>query len=166
MKNQSTVTVTLLKEDDWQRLRDLRLRSLKENPDAFGGVFEIEELKTQAEWRSKFENLVFLASSIGGADVGLMSVEVLDGDHGATCWVGGCWTDPKFRGQGALRALFDFLDVHSKEYGWQRQGLGVWADNFPAIAAYEALGFAAIGERQPSDRQPGRFYLHMVRDSK
>ena len=77
------VVVTQLPIEQWQRLRDLRLRSLKENPEAFGGVFEIEEVKTETEWRSKFEKLVYLAASIDGNDVGLMSIEVLDGDHGA-----------------------------------------------------------------------------------
>ena len=159
------VVVTQLPIEQWQRLRDLRLRSLKENPEAFGGVFEIEEVKTETEWLSKFEKLVYLAASIDGNDVGLMSIEVLDGDHGATCWVGGCWTDSRFRGQGVLRALFGFVDLHANDNGWQRQGLGVWADNFTAIAAYEALGFAATGEQKASDRQPGRFYIHMVRDA-
>lgn len=157
--------VDLLTRDQWQRLRDIRLRSLKESPDAFGGKFEIESTFTEDGWLDKIDKLDFLIASVNEVDIGLMSVEVLIGDHGATCWVGGCWSDPDYRGQGALRALFNFVDNHAIEQGWQRQGLGVWIDNYSAIAAYKAIGFIDAGHKQPSERQPGRFYIHMVRDS-
>ena len=156
--------VDLLKQDEWPRLRDLRLASLKENPEAFGGQFESERIFSEIQWREKFVNLEFIVASVDRVDVGIMSVEVLEGDYGATCWIGGCWTNPEYRGQGALRALFRFVDDHGVDKGWQRQGLGVWTDNERAIAAYTAIGFIAAGEKQASERQPGRFYMHMVRD--
>ena len=161
----SNLKVELVGPDQWQRLRSIRLRSLKESPDAFGGTIEIEEQMTQQQWEEKFETLDYLIVPTDQIDIALMSVEVLEGDHGATCWIGGCWSDPKYRGQGALRALFHFLDDHAHVKGWTRQGLGVWADNKDAIAAYKAIGFSEVGEKQPSQRQPGRFYIHMVRDS-
>ena len=70
------------------------------------------------------------------------------------------------RGQGTFRALFNFVDQLCESKGWERAGLGVWADNFAAIAAYRALGFTEAGEKKPSERHPGRFYIHMVRESK
>jgi RimJ/RimL family protein N-acetyltransferase len=157
--------VELLKPNQWQRLREIRLNSLKDSPDAFGGSFETESTMVQEEWESKFSTLDFVVVSNQESDIAIMSVEVLNGDHGATCWIGGCWSDPRYRGQGALRALFSFLDEHAVLKNWQRQGLGVWADNDSAIAAYKAIGFSTAGERQASQRQPGRFYIHMVRDS-
>ncbi|MEI7697083.1 MAG: GNAT family N-acetyltransferase [Actinomycetes bacterium] len=161
----SRVKVEILAADEWPRLKDLRLRSLRESPEAFGGTFEVESAFTESDWRSKFSKLDYLAASIDEIDIAIMSVEVLDGDHGATCWIGGCWSDPKYRGQGALRALFEYLDSCAVEKGWQRQGLGVWADNDGAISAYRAIGFENPGFSQESERQPGRFYIHMVRDS-
>ena len=161
----SNLKVELVGPDQWQRLRSIRLRSLKESPDAFGGTFALEEQMTQQQWEEKFETLDYLIVSTDQIDIAFMAVEVLKGDHGATCWIGGCWSDPEYRGQGALRALFNFLDEHAHVKGWTRQGLGVWTDNKVAIAAYKAIGFSEAGERQPSQRQPGRFYIHMVRDS-
>ena len=157
--------VELFTSEQWQRLRDIRLRSLMESPDAFGGKFDIESGLNENDWRDKFTTLDFLVASVSKVDIGLMSVEVLIGDYGATCWVGGCWSDPEYRGQGILRAIFDYVDIHAIEKGWQRQGLGVWTDNYSAIAAYTAIGFNHAGQKRPSDRQPGRFYIHMVRDS-
>jgi RimJ/RimL family protein N-acetyltransferase len=161
----SNIKVELLTTNQWQRLRDIRLRSLNESPDAFGGQLEVESKFLESQWRDKISSLDYLIAFIDGTDMALMSVETFAGDHDATCWIGGCWSDPLFRGQGALRALFDYVDLHAKERGWQRQGLGVWADNEDAIAAYRAIGFENAGENQPSERQPGRFYIHMVRDS-
>ncbi|CAB5013832.1 unannotated protein [freshwater metagenome] len=161
----SQIQVALLTSDEWSRLRDLRLRSLLDSPDAFGGTLETEKSFSEEDWRSKFITLDYLVASLDSQDIAIMSVEVLHGDHGATCWIGGCWSDPLFRGQGAFRALFAYVDKHCLSKGWQRQGLGVWTDNYAAIAAYKALGFVEAGEKKASERQPGRFYMHMVRDS-
>lgn len=161
----SKLRVELLEPNQWQRLREIRLNSLKDSPDAFGGTFKAEAQMTQGEWEAKFSNLDFLIASKGQKDIATMSVEVLAGDHGATCWIGGCWSDPLYRGQGALRALFNFLDENADLKNWVRQGLGVWADNAGAIAAYKSIGFIEAGQKQPSQRQLGRFYIHMVRDS-
>jgi RimJ/RimL family protein N-acetyltransferase len=158
------VIVEIIHPDDWFRLRAIRLKSLQVNPEAFGGTHEIESAETESEWRKKFEKLDFLIASIDGRDAALMSVEELDGDFGATCWIGGCWSDPAYRGKGLLRAMMNFVD--QQDSGWQVQGLGVWIDNYSAIAAYEKLGFVKMGEDTPSTRQPGKFHQRMIRRSK
>jgi GNAT superfamily N-acetyltransferase len=155
--------VEIIHSNEWQRLRAIRLKSLTVNPEAFGGTYEIESAETESEWRKKFEKLDFLIASIDGRDAALMSVEELDGDFGATCWIGGCWSDPEFRGVGLLREMFNFLDAQDRD--WKIQGLGVWIDNYSAIAAYEKLGFVKMGEDTPSTRQPGKFYQRMIRKS-
>lgn len=159
------VDVELLTPDDWQRLREIRLRALKESPLAFGGKLEEEKLKSETAWRERYEIEDYLVASISGEDVGMLYIEVLEGDHGATCWIGGCWSDPQYRGKGIMRALFDFIDVNAIKKGWQRQGLGVYVDNEIATKTYEALGFSFIGEQFPSVDRPGRFFTHMVRNS-
>ena len=163
-----------LEPDDWQVLRSLRIDSLSESPDAFGGNLETEELLSESEWRKKFENFTHLVASIAGTgqnqnerdDVGVLSVELLEGDFGATCWVGSCWVKPEARGKGVMRALISYLDDHADERGWKVQGLGVFADNFDAIATYQRLGFVAMGDLQPSTRRPGRYFQRMIRNPK
>ena len=157
------VIVEIVDADQWARVRDIRLRSLKENPEAFGGTFEKESAEDEAAWREKFIKNEFLVASVDGADAAIMYIEVLEGDFGATCWIGGCWSDPAFRGKGLFSAMMRFVD--SQERGWEVQGLGVWTDNHSAIAAYEKLGFVRMGEDTPSTRQPGKFYQRMIRKS-
>ena len=149
--------------DEWERLRDIRLRSLKENPEAFGARLEIVSAFTESQWRDEFSKLTHLVATTNQVDISTMTIEILEGDFGATCWIGSCWSDPIFRGKGALRAMFEYLDQHADTRGWSKQGLGVWIDNDSAITAYEKLGFVAMGEPQESTRKPGKFYQRMIR---
>ena len=159
----SQVVVELLEANEWQRLRSIRLEALTESEHAFGGTLEAESVEDENSWRNKFEKLDFLIASVDGVDAALLSVEVLDGDFGATCWIGGCWSDPRFRGKGLMRAMFNFIDQQDKD--WKIQGLGVLTDNYNAIAAYEKLGFVKMGEDTESTRKPGLFYQRMIRKS-
>ena len=159
------IRVELLSADHWARARDLRLTSLRDSAHAFGGNLETESAHSETEWRAKFETLNYLVASVDGVDSAIMTVENLKGDFGATAWVGGCWSSPEYRGVGLLRAMFKFVDQHAQEMGWQRQGLGVWEDNYSAIAAYEKLGFVAMGEPQLSTRVANKFYIRMIRDA-
>jgi RimJ/RimL family protein N-acetyltransferase len=153
-----------LNESQWERLRAIRLASLKDTPDAFGGSYEREVAFTEREWRERFTpNFSYLAASVNGKDIATMFLEKMQGDFGATCWVGGCWSNPEYRGIGAVRAMFDYVDSVAEEKGWQIQGLGVFIVNESAIAAYERLGFKAMGEVQESTRRPGNFYQRMIR---
>jgi GNAT superfamily N-acetyltransferase len=161
MKNE--VVVQLIAPNEWQRLRSIRLQALTESEHAFGGTLEAESIETETAWRAKFEKNDFLIASVDGVDGAMMYVETLNGDFGATCWVGGCWSDPQFRGKGLMRAMFTFVDEQEKD--WKIQGLGVWTDNYNAIAAYEKLGFVKMGDDTASTRKPGMFYQRMIRKS-
>jgi GNAT superfamily N-acetyltransferase len=157
------VVVEIIDPNEWQRLRSIRLQALTDSGHAFGGTLEGESVESESEWRSKFVKNDFLIASVDGVDVAMMFIEVLDGDFGATCWIGGCWSNPKFRGKGVLSSMFRFIDQQDKD--WKVQGLGVWTDNYNAITAYEKLGFVKMGEDTASTRQPGKFYQRMIRKS-
>ena len=158
-----TITCVELDADEWVRLRDIRLSALLDSPHAFGGTYEKESLLDEQQWRLDFAKQTHIIASVDGVDAAMMYVENLEGDFGATCWIGGCWSDPDFRGMGLMRAMFEFLDNQGKERNWSVQGLGVWTDNNAAIAAYEKLGFVEMGGPQASTRQPGKFYQRMIR---
>jgi len=157
------VKVSLITQNEWKRLKEIRLRALIENPEAFGDNLADAMKLSESDWLKYYEKNDYLVASINGKDIGMLYIEVLNGDHGATCWIGGCWTDPNFRGIGVMRALFNYIDLNGEVNGWQRQGLGVWIDNLPAIAAYKSLGFTFAGEKMPGSRE-GKFFQHMIRD--
>ena len=157
------IEVSLLIPDEWERLKQIRIRALTANPEAFGAKLTKVMSQPKDDWLKLYEKEDYLFASNGGIDVGMLYIEVLKGDHGATCWIGGCWTDPDFRGIGVMRSLFNYIDDHASEKGWQRQGLGVWADNLVAINSYKSLGFAFAGEKILGDTS-GKYFQHMVRD--
>jgi GNAT superfamily N-acetyltransferase len=157
------ITCVELHADEWARLSNIRLKALIDTPHAFGGTYENERLFNEDKWRLEFAKQAFVIASVDGIDAGMMYVENLVGDFGATCWIGGCWSDPDFRGVGLMRAMFEFLDKQAASRDWLIQGLGVWTDNDLAISAYEKLGFVEMGGPQPSTRQPGKFYQRMIR---
>jgi RimJ/RimL family protein N-acetyltransferase len=159
------ITALELHEDQWFRYRDIRLAALESDGHAFGGNLDSERLFSEDDWRSKARQYVAIVVNLDDADIAMMTVENLDGDFGATCWVGSCWVSPKYRKMGALRALFDYLDSMALERNWITQGLGVWVDNEIAITAYEKLGFEKKGEKQESSRKPGIYYQRMIRET-
>ena len=159
------VLVQELDENQWTRYRDIRLAALESDGHAFGGNLDSERLFTESEWRSKARQYIALVAVVGAEDIGMMTVENLKGDFGATSWVGSCWVNPEYRQHGALRALFEYLDLHAAQRDWSVQGLGVWVDNEIAITAYEKLGFEKMGEKQESTRKPGMYYQRMLRKS-
>ena len=161
-----SVVVTELLPADWQRLRSLRLQSLADSPHAYGASHEVEAELSQDAWLERMGKSKYFAASIDGTDCAIMSVEELDGDFGANIWLGGCWVNPDVRGTGVMKAMVHFIDSVALDRGWQCQGLGVWHDNYPAIAAYERLGFECKGELQESTRKPGLFFQRMIRHTK
>ena len=157
------IEVSLLTPNEWERLKQIRIRALTANPEAFGAKLNEVISQPKEDWLKLYEKEDYLIASSGGVDVGMLYIEVLKGDHGATCWIGGCWSDPGYRGIGVMRSLFNYIDDHASEKGWQRQGLGVWADNLVAINSYKSLGFAFAGEKILGDTS-GKYFQHMVRD--
>ena len=157
------VIVEELHEDEWVRLRGIRLAALEHDGHAFGGNLEAERAYDEYAWREKFNIFTGVIAAVDGIDIGFMSVENLKGDFGATCWIGSCWIQPEYRGTGVLQSLFEFVDKFASDRDWLIQGLGVWVDNEIAIKAYERLGFAKMGVPQESSRKAGMYYQRMIR---
>jgi GNAT superfamily N-acetyltransferase len=154
-----------LDSEHWTTVRDLRLASLRDDPDAFGATLEEEGHWSEGQWRDFIARQAVFALHDHEGPAGIALVETLDGDFGATCWLGGCWVSPRARRRGLLRHFLSRLDAEAATRGWQVQGLGVWENNHNAIAAYEALGFALVGDAVVSTRRPPRRYVRMIRRS-
>jgi ribosomal protein S18 acetylase RimI-like enzyme len=144
------IEVSLLTPNEWERLKQIRIRALTANPEAFGAKLTEVISQPKEDWLKLYEKEDYLIASSGGVDVGMLYIEVLKGD-------------PGYRGIGVMRSLFNYIDNHSSEKGWQRQGLGVWADNLVAINSYKSLGFTFAGEKMLGDTS-GKYFHHMVRD--
>jgi RimJ/RimL family protein N-acetyltransferase len=139
-----------LLEACWQ----VRLRALRDHPDAFGQPYEeVADYDSDAV-RHLYEtfwvhrnNRVFGAFTTDDTLVGMIGVAgvySLKMEHCAKIW--GVYVAPEFRGMG----ISDQLLAAAIDYGRGMEGvlqlhLGVISTNAPAVRSYERAGFVRYG---------------------
>lgn len=140
--------------DEWPLFREIRLRSLADDPDAFGSTLPREQAFTEADWRERMESSPVL---------------VMDGDRPVAMGAGwrqqpgwsmvvAMWTDPAYRGRGLAGRILDLL-VETARAEDRRVCLWVTQGNSAARSSYQRYGFVGTGETEPID--PDRPHLIM-----
>ena len=99
------------------RLRELRLRALRDAPDAFSSRPEREEAFTPETWEQRGRSVVVAEED--GAWLGMAGTFV-DDDLPAIANLWGVWTDPAARGRGAGRALVEAAVARAADAGQRR----------------------------------------------
>jgi GNAT superfamily N-acetyltransferase len=138
------VTVRTAGPDDWETWRDLRLRALAADPDAFGSTLAREKAYDEATWRARASGLAVLGwvdgvpAALGGG------IEVRPG----VVQVVAMWTDPAYRGHGLASAVLDVV-VRAARADGHRVLLEVARGNDRARTVYERYGFVPTGESDP-----------------
>ena len=154
--------IEILSGEDWERLRDLRLRVLQDSPEWFAAIHAIESQRIETEWREEAKKSHWRVIT-NGEDIGLMAVSAAEPIRECDCWLSSCWIDPKYRGQGLMKMIIDELDAICESEGWVTQGLGVWPHNLRAIKSYEKYGFEKVGEPKQSRSRPDQLFQPMFR---
>jgi GNAT superfamily N-acetyltransferase len=151
--------------EEWERVRDLRLRALADAPDAFGSTLERERGNGPAEWIGWIEgwegatNAMFVAER-GDRWIG-MAVGSRTGEE-AHANLYGIWVDPAWRGGGVGARLVEGVLTWARSWGARWVILAVTETNDGAAAFYEHLGFAATGERHAL-REASRLICRVLR---
>jgi ribosomal protein S18 acetylase RimI-like enzyme len=144
------VRIRLATRGEWERLRDLRLRSLGDAPDAFGSTLDFERRHGQAAWVGWIEgwegakNALFVAER-GPEWIG-MAVGSRAGDE-PDAHLYGMWVDPAWRARGIGARLVDEVLGWAGSWGARSVILSVTETNAGATAFYERLGFVDTGDR-------------------
>ena len=139
-----------VRPDEWALLRDLRLRALQADPDAFGESLAVATERSDADWQARADSAdhaSFVADTSGGF-VGM----VVGGpapDRPGIAAIYGMWVAQEARGQGIGAALMDAVEDWARSAGYAFIGLGVTTTNEPAIRLYEHKGYTDTGERYP-----------------
>jgi RimJ/RimL family protein N-acetyltransferase len=143
-------------EAELSDLRDLRLRSLKEHPEAFGVAYE-EELATPPEkFNEKFspyfnspDNLL-LGAFLNARLVGMLAFSryaIIKFRHTGYIW--GMYVASEAQGHGIGKALMQAAIRHARSLsGLEKINLDVVPTNAAARGLYLSLGFVPFG-RQP-----------------
>jgi ribosomal protein S18 acetylase RimI-like enzyme len=142
--------VRRVRPHEWRALRDLRLRALETDPDAFGGTLVEGLARPDDEWQSRAaatDSVTFVAERTDGF-VGMGSVGPAP-DRPGIAAIYGMWVAPEARGEGIGGSLMDALEGWAREAGYGDIGLGVTMTNERAIGLYGAKGYVDVGERFP-----------------
>ena len=131
-------------------LRDLRVRSIEDAPDAFAPTIQEVRSEPDSYWEALCASIVgspdqevFLAFSENEA-CGVAYGRV-DGELRESAHLGGMWVAPRARGCQLGSRLASQVLAWATSVGCRRVVLWVTQANAPAIALYERLGFTPTG---------------------
>jgi GNAT superfamily N-acetyltransferase len=140
----AAMTIEQLVAGDGERLRAIRLRALRDAPDAFGATLEEAEARPPEDWDDQLEQLATFVATLDGCDMGLVRAVHHDHLRDAGCLIS-MWVEPEGRRQGIGSALVDAVVNWARTRGLKRLLLDVVERNTPAIALYARKGFVPSG---------------------
>jgi GNAT superfamily N-acetyltransferase len=160
----AAAVITQIGEPDWQKLRDVRLRALAQDPAAFIETYTNASSFPEERWREQATPSARQASFAyerDGRFDGLVSAFVADDPE--TVFLVAMWVAPELRGTGAARGLVQSALEWARGRGAARVALSVEGDNPRAARLYEKCGFAERTDPPPFpyEANPGsRFYVY------
>ncbi len=144
------LNIRVLNKDDWSIYREIRLLSLQDSPDSFGGRYEQELLLSSDEWISRLnldckeKRVLPLVAELNGIPVGL-AWGVLHNLQDKTAHIYQMWVSPDVRGQGVGGLLLINIIEWSNALHLDYVSLAVTTINKMAVKLYKAYGFEPYG---------------------
>ncbi|MBI5456846.1 hypothetical protein HY969_03830 [Candidatus Kaiserbacteria bacterium] len=74
-----TIEVLQLSANDWEKLRDIKLQALRDEPLAYGDTHEKALARSEQEWRGALEKDHYLSAMQGNLIVGIARVDFDEG---------------------------------------------------------------------------------------
>jgi GNAT superfamily N-acetyltransferase len=142
-------TVKRIQPTDWDLLRELRLASLSDAPEAFGQTHANALAIPDADWQanarasSHGDARIWLIAREGDEDAGLVQARRRDRED---CLVFSMWVAPRARRTGVGRLLIDSVAEWASGWGARRIVLWVFGANEGAHHFYERIGFRVVSE--------------------
>jgi GNAT superfamily N-acetyltransferase len=152
-------TIRRIRPADWRALRELRLRSLRDAPEAFGQTHENALGEPDSEWQSAArasangDRRAWFIASVDREDVGLVQARRRLPDE---CLVFSMWVAPSTRYTGVGKLLIDAVADWALGWGARRIVLWVFGANEGAQRFYARIGFSFL--RDGEDAESGRSY--------
>jgi GNAT superfamily N-acetyltransferase len=141
------IAINRIRPDEWALLRDLRLASLRDSPEAFGqrlddaALFDDDDWMSTARAASSGERRIWFIARDDAQPVGLVQARRRPPD---ACLLFSMWVAPEARRLGVGRALVDAVTDWARDWGAKRVILWVLAGNEGAHRFYEDIGFQVL----------------------
>ena len=118
--------------DEVRRLQAVRMRALRDAPDAFATTFEEASTWAPSTWAEQLQNLPTYIAVDADGDVGMVRCA----EDGDAVWLISMWVAPESRGAGVGGALVDAITGWAHSRGAGRVLLDVAEANRAALALY------------------------------
>ena len=155
-----SVSIQRIRPEDWQELREIRLRSLLDAPEAFGQRHDEALATPESEWESTAKasaegsrRVWFFARTDDGTAIGVVQARRR---QPFDCLLFSMWVTPEARRLGVGRLLIDGVRDWGASWGARRVVLWVLAANEPAMRFYDRIGFTVMNDGP--DAESGRAY--------
>jgi ribosomal protein S18 acetylase RimI-like enzyme len=155
--------IRILDKTDAEIYRELRLKSLKENPEAFLTTYEIEKDKSIEQLQQNLvpsDNRFTLGAFINGKLIGIVTF-VRESNpkvvHKGNIYA--MYVSPDFREKGIGKSLVQELVIKAKQcVGLEQINLTVISNNNAAKRLYEANGFITYGTERNALRTGSQYW--------
>lgn len=151
--------VRRIRPTDAARLREVRLRASRSDPDAFGSSYGREIGRPSEAWDTRAQessvgshHCVFVAETQSGF-VGMAGAHTRD-EEPLVRQLYGMWVAPEARSIGVGTQLIEAIIQWATEAAAQELRLGVVDGNQPARRLFERTGFVPTGHAQPLASNP------------
>jgi len=163
------MTIRRLSPSDAAAYRRIRLRGLRESPEAFGCSYAEEARRPTKVFEGRLERMgdrwtfgAFVAQRLVGV-LSLIRAERRKERHKAE--VVGMYVDSGMRRRGIARALLGrAIETARRIRGLRRVRIAVVESNAPALSLYEDAGFKVYGREDEALLVGGRFYPMLFLD--
>jgi GNAT superfamily N-acetyltransferase len=150
------IDIRRLTDDDWEVLKQVRLRALKDAPYAFASSYEREALFDEDGWRERLAMGAWFTAIDVSEAVGLAAgVRGWSEDPSGRELIS-MWVAESHRRQGVATALFSRVAAWARAQGAATLTLGVIEGNERARRAYRRMGLVETGRRVMSTAEPRR----------
>jgi ribosomal protein S18 acetylase RimI-like enzyme len=160
------VTLRRIRPGDAVRLRDLRLRALRDAPYAFATTSDEAAARPAEYWerwtRAPADEQVTIVAVDGDRWVGMVS-GWLPEQTPNRAWLAQLWVDPAVRRAGLGLRLIEAIVAWARERGMVALELSVTTNNPAAAALYARAGFVETGRRRPLPNDPSRTEVFLSR---
>ncbi|HUY43040.1 MAG TPA: GNAT family N-acetyltransferase [Acidimicrobiales bacterium] len=147
---------------DWRKLRDLRLESLLDTPEAYGSTYEESIRRSAAQWKQMAKNFNYFVAERDLELTGMASGGLNERFPG-TAWLYGMYVTPEERGTTMAAALVERVARWALEAGYAELYLDVGERVARARAFYLREGFVDTGARHALTRDSSLELLTMRR---
>lgn len=168
MSSSDTITIGMLRPDQWREYRDIWLEALKKTPEAFFPSFEQQREQSDEVWQDRLRNVIagediIMVFALKGHDpIGFLGAYFDDNPkfaHIAFIW--GAYVQEHFRRQGVARRMMEaFLEKLLEKDGITKIKTYSVTNELMAVNVYKSFHFDLVGIMK-NEMKVGDKYLNV-----